>query len=450
MLSNQIAALLSQASLTAKVTNDVAEIVTMEAILITPVKQIKVLGVDAFQERGDFVRDRCDTLQISLRLQPGVYNDHVIPYRDDLEIHLFVSSADNSVMRQFVAVPLLDRDVRPESNNTDNNNMAAQDHMSMIPYMFQLIDKGFAKIKNWPVSNIYQMSNPADVLATVMEEETKKIGLTGYDVYKGIYMHRPVDNTNKYRQIIIPSGSRLVDVPGILQNHNEYGVYSKGLCCYYKQRNWWIVPLYNTTLADSHRRPLDIIRMPQNKIPDLKSTLYVSDVAITILAAGGARHHDGADIRKQNKGTGQRLVMGDAISGDTGYHYNNGRAITTRADSMQEYKLSDRKDGEEYVPLNPNPTGNVCAALTSNAINEGEVVEVEWRNGDVGYLEPGHPVRYQYMENDEQMKVRTGVLIGYRSDYKPITSNPVPSMKRTTILYLFLKRAAKYKAETTT
>lgn len=447
MLSNQIAALLSQASLTAKISNNIAEITTMEAILITPVKQHKVLGVDAFQERGDFVNDRCDTVQISLRLQPGVYNNEIIPYRDDIEIHLFVNSGSDSKMRQFMAVPLLDRDVRAESNNTDDNNMEAQNLMGIISYTFQLIDKGFAKIKNWPVSNIYQMSNPADVLATVMEEETKKVGLTSYDTYRGIYMHRPVDNTNNYRQIIIPSGSRLVDVPGILQNHNEYGVYSKGLCCYYKQRYWWIVPLYNTTLADTHRKPLDIIRVPQNKIPDLKSTFYASDIAMTIIAAGSARHHDGADVRKQNKGTGQRLVMGDAIAGDTGYHYNNGRAITTRADSMQEYKLSDRRDGEEYVPLNPNPTGNVCAALTSNAINEGEVVEVEWRNGDIGYLEPGHPVRYQYMEDSEQMKVRNGVLLGYRCDYKAITTNPVPAMKRTTILYLFLKRAAKYKVE---
>lgn len=449
MLSNQIAALLSQASLTAKISNNIAEITTMTAILITPKKQIKVLGVDRFQERGDFVNDRCDTVQIGLRLQPGVYNNDVVPYRDDLELHLIVESGENSKMRQFVAVPLVDRDVRPESNNTDHNNMDAQNFMALISYSFQLVDKGFAKLKNIQVSNIYQMSNPADVLATVMEEETKKASLTGYDSYKGIYMHKPVDNTNKYRQIILPSGTRLVEVPSILQDHNEYGVYSKGLCCYYKQNYWWMVPLFNTTLADTHRRPLDIIRLPQNKIPDLKSTFYASDVAITILAAGDARHHDGADIRKQNKGSGQRLIMGDAIAGDTGYHYNNGRAITTRADSMQEYKLSDRRDGEEFVPLNPNPTGNVCAALTSNAINEGEVIEVEWRNGDIGYLEPGHPVRYQYMEDDESMKVRNGVLIGYKCDYMPITSNPEPAMKRTTILYLFLKRAAKYKVEQT-
>uniref|UniRef100_A0AAU8KY72 Virion structural protein n=1 Tax=Pantoea phage Survivor TaxID=3232176 RepID=A0AAU8KY72_9CAUD len=449
MLSNQIAALLSQASLTAKISNDIAEMVTLSAIIITPKKQIKALGVDGMMEAADFVKSRCDVMQVSIRLQPGVYNDDIVPYRDDLEIHILVDSGSETKLRAFVGVPLLDRDVRAESNNTADNNMDAQNFMNMIPYKFQLIDKGFAKLKNVQVSNIYQMSNPADVLATVMEEETKKVGLESWDAFRGVYMHKPVDNTNKYRQIILPSGTRLVDVPGILQEHNEYGVYSKGLGCYYKQRYWWIYPLYNTTLAETYKRPLDIIRVPQNKIPDLKSTFYRSDVGMTIVAAGEARHSDGADIKKQNQGTGQRIIMGDAIAGDTGYHYNNGRAITTRADSLQEYKLSDRRDGEEFIPLNPNPTGNVCAALSINSMNEGEIVQVEWRNGDVGYLEPGHPLRYQYMENDEQMKVRTGVLLGYRCDYKPITTNPEPAMKRTTILYLFLKRAAKYKVEQT-
>lgn len=449
MLSNQIGALLSQAALTAKITNDAAEITTLSALIITPKKQIKALGIDGFVELADFVNARCDTIQISVRLQPGVYFDDIVPYRDDLTIQLYVDSGSTVKQRDFVAVPLIDRDVRSESNNTADNNMDAQNFIAMIPYKFQLIDKGFAKLKNIQVSNIYQMSNPADVLATIMKEETEKVGLESWDAFKNVYMHQPVDNTNKYRQIIIPSGTRLVDVPTLIQNHNEYGVYSKGLGCYYKQHYWWIYPLYNTFIVDQHKRPLDIIRVPQNKIPDLKSTFYKSDVGMTIIAAGGSKHTDGADVRKQNQGTGQRLVMGDAISGDTGYHYNNGRAITTRADSMQEYTLSERRDGEDFVPLNPNPTGNVCAALTENAKNEGEIIQVEWRNGDIGYLEPGHPLRYQYMEDDEQMKVRTGVLLGYRCDYKPITTNPEPAMKRTTILYIFLKKAAKYKNEQT-
>ena len=83
--------------------------------------------------------------------------------------------------------------------------------------------------------------------------------------------------------------------------------------------------------------------------------------------------------------------------------------------------------------------------MSENAMNEGEFIEVEWHNGDVGYLEPGHPVKYQYMGEGNDMVVRKGSLLGYRQDHLPITSRLEPDMKRVCKLLLFLKRQEKYK-----
>lgn len=449
MLANQIKNFLKQASNTAKYANNAAETVTMTVIIITPEGQYTAIGVEGFTELGDFIENRADAIQVKVRLQPGVYFNQIVPFRDDLVIQVLIDSETDKVIREFVGIPLIDKDVRSESNSTVATNLDALNEVNLVSYEFQLINKGFAKLRNIPVSNIYQMANPADVIATIMQEESQNAGMTGYEKFKGLYFHQPIDNLNKYKSISIPSGTRLMNVPLLLQTHNDYGVYTKGMCCYYKQNYWWIVPLFNTELVDTHPRPLDIIRVPENKIPDLDSTFYRSDTGMTIVAAGKSEHHDHADIRKMNQGVGQRLVMGDAVAGDTGYHYNNGRAITTRADSLQEYKLSDRRDGEEWIPLDPNPTGNLCKPFSQNAFNEGEVITVEWRNGDVGYLEPGHPVRYQYMYSEDEMIVRKGVLLGYRTDYIPITAYAKPMLKRTTILQIFLKRQAKYKADET-
>lgn len=446
MLSNQIQAFLKQASLTAKITNNPAETITIQAILITPEGQYTALGCERMVEAADFVSNSAETVQIRLRLQPSVYFDRIVKYRDDLRIQVIKDSGTDRLVTEYIGVPLVDRDVRAESNNTAAAQLDALDTTQLVAYEFQLLPPGFAEINNIPVSGIYPMSTVENVLATVMETETQKVNLTGYDKYKGMYFHRPVDNPNNYRQIIFPSGTRLKDVPRYLQNHNEYGVYSKGLGSFYKQNYWWIYPLFNTTLSDTHPRPIDIIRVPENKIPDLDHTFYRSDISMTVIACGTGTHKDRADIRKQNEGLGQRVVMGDAVAGDTGYHYNNGRAITTRADSMQEYKLSERRNGKEWTPIDLNPTGNVCAPMSVNALNEGEIVEVEWRNGDTGYLEPGHPLRYQYMHDDDTMTLRRGVLLGYRTDYIPITTQVTPMLKRTTILKIFLKRQEKYKA----
>jgi hypothetical protein len=345
---------------------------------------------------------------------------------------------------------LIDKDVRTESNSSIANNLDSLNETNLVEYQFQLMEKGFAKLRNVGVSNIYQMANVQDTLISVMDESTRAIELTGLDEYRGMSFFMPVDNVNNYRQIIFPSGTRLIDAPQYVQDHNEYGVYSKGLGSFYKQNQWWIYPLFNTDRVDTHPRPIDLIRVPENKIPDLDATYYRSATALTIISTGKANHRDNADIRKQNEGVGQRFINGDAIAGDTGYHYNNGRSVSTRADSMQEYKTSERRNGNEWIPINPNPTGNLMAGLSENAANEGELVTIEWRNGDTGYLEPGHPLTYQYLYDDDSVIIRKGVLLGYRTDYIPITSDIKPMLKRTTILTLFLKRQEKYKTDTTT
>lgn len=444
MISSQIATVLKQAQLTATISNSVAETVYITAVFITPTGQYTALGVERMMNSADFIESRAEHILMRARLQPGIYFDQLVKYRDALTCQVIISSGTSRIMKEYVAVPLVDKDVHTESNNTMENKTDALNTTNLVPYEFQLIDKGYAKIRNFPVSNIYMMANVRDALITVMEQGTQAIGLTGYDKYKGLELYEPVDNTNNYRQIIFPSGTRLKDVPQFLQQHNEHGVYSKGMGSFYKQNHWWIYPLYNTERVKTHPRPLNLIRVPENKIPDLSSTFYVTPTALTIILTGKANHQDHADIRKQNEGVGQRMIMGDAIAGDTGYHYNAGRAITTRADSMQEYKLSDRRDGEEWIPINPNPTGNVMVGLSENARNQGEILEVEWRNGDTGYLEPGHPLTYQYFYDDDTVYIRRGVLLGYRNDYIPITSDVRPTLKRTTILTIFLKAQDRY------
>lgn len=444
-LNSQIEGFLKQAGIVEKKSDKLIDSTRIKAVIITPKAQFKALGVTHFTELADFIYNRAEVLAIKLRLQPSIYFDHVVTYRDDLCIQVIMDSESDMVIREYAATPMNDKDLRAQGNHSQQANLDAYDETNMVEYEFQLIDKGYNTLKNIPVSENYMMCKPGDVLPLVMETYSKQVKMPSGVKYKGLYLHQPIDNQNTYRQILIPQGTRLIDVPSYLQAHDEYGVYSKGLGSFYKQGYWWVYPLFNTELADKHYRPIDIIRVPQDKIPTLDMTFVKTANALTIISTGYSEQSDNADIRKQNNGVGKRLVMADAIAGDTGYHYTKGRAVTTRADTLQEYKLSDRRNGQEYVPLDLTPTSNVSLAMSENAMNEGEFVEVEWHNGDVGYLEPGHPVKYQYMGEGNDMVVRKGVLMGYRQDHLPITTGLEPDMKRVCKLLLFLKRQEKYK-----
>lgn len=443
-----ISSLLRQAKITSAISNKIAESTRLDAIFITPVEQIKAIMVQGFSESADFIQNRSEMIGLTVQLQPGVYQDKILKYRDDLTVQIVSATESDVRVREFVAIPLADNDPRAASNSAVNANFSAQDSIAMVSVQFQLMDKGFAKMKNLEVSDNFAMSDVESVMRVMMQEISSKLEFDPDAKFKGMFMHTPIDNVNRYRQILFPTGTKFINLPLYLQNHEEYGVYSKGLGSFYKQGWWWIYPTFNTTLVETHHRPIDLIRFPKDKAPTLESTLYVSDDAITILSTGDAKHSDVSDIRKQNKGVGSRVVMGDSVSGDQAYHYSKGQAITTRQESLQEFKLSARKDGEEYVPIDLTPTGNICRALSMSSVNEGEFLTVPWINGDTGYLEPGHPVRYQYMSDNDQMTTRHGVLIGYRTDYVPVTAGPVPKMKRTSVLHVFLKRQERYKAET--
>lgn len=445
-LNAHLQGFLKQASLAATHKVSIADSTRLSAIVITPVRQISAIGVELFSEAADFIKSAREQVGIRLRLQPGVYFDQIVPYRDDLIIQVFVDSGSNRVLREFVGIPIVDRDLRAEGQLSTMSNLGNYDAMSFTAYDFQLMDRGFAKLRNITISENYLMANPGEITSLVMDKRTKEADLGSAPAYKGLSMHKPIDNVNTYPQVHIPYGTRLVDVPRLLQNHNEYGIYSKGLGSFYKQNYWWIYPLFDYNLADKHHRPLDIVRVPQDKIPSLDYTFYMSADALTIISTGDGNQHDGSDIRKQTSGVGKRVLMGSAVAGETGYNYTEGRAVITRADTMQEYKLSDRRDGNELITFDAKPTGNLCLAMSENALNEGEFVDVEWQNGDVGYLEPGHPVRYQYMGDNGTMIVRRGVLIGYRSDYKPVTGGISQSFKRACVLHLFLKRQDKFRA----
>lgn len=445
-LEAQIKGFLKQARLTDKHKVNLSLTIELNAVIITPKKQINVISITHFTEIADMINARSEKIGIKLKLQPSVYFDEIIPYRDNLTIQVIADTEQQRIVREFVIIPTNDRDLRTEGQVSNVGNMKGFDNVSLAEYEFQLMDKGFSKLRNIQISENFLMNNPGNVLKLVMDYYSKKVDMKDCPPYKGLYIHEPFDNINNYNQILIPEGTRLIDVPKYLQTQNEYGIYSKGLGAFYKQNYWWVYPLYNTTLCETHHRPVDIIKVPQDKIPTLDYTFYRSDVSMTIIATGQSSHDDNADIRKQNTGVGKRVVLGTAVSGETGTHYEKGRAVITRADALQEFKLSSRGDGNEYIPIDPNPTGNLCAALSQNSINEGEIVQIEWHNGDVGYLEPGHPVRYQYIGPDDTLIIRKGVLVGYRQDYLPINNGLKPTLKRTCVLSLFLKRQEKYKS----
>lgn len=436
MIDIMVKKLIAQAHQVAGMGKKAAEQVKYQAVFVTPNGSFKTLGVEGYAEFADFAHARSTDITIRIRMRPSMYINNLLPHNDNLILQLITTDLTNNLVREFVANPLLDTDIRSEGNSSAHADIEGISEASIQTYEFQLLDPVYAKARTIETSYIGLMGTVDTVLSILYEREMRKAGFSKLE-YQTLVMDTPVDNTINYSAITIPEGIRLTKLAHFLQDSEKYGVYSKGLGCFFTQKRWWIYRLYDLYKYDSHPSPIDIIRLPQDKAPTLEYTFFVTDTGLTILSTGDAQQYDGSDIERQNNGVGMRLVNPELVGGNAGVRINAGRAIKTRVDSLAEYQTVERGNGNDYVPLNPTPSSNVNKYASLNAPGDGSTISVTWHCGDPGYLEPGAPIRYQFMGASNRMETRRGVLLGYRMDTKVIDPMTL-LMKRSVTLIIFL------------
>ena len=355
MIDLMVKSLIRQAKQVEGMGQKAAESVKYLAVFITPEGNFKTLGVDGYAELGDFVNNRSADIEVSIRMQPSMYINKLLPYKDNLKVQFITTDYTSQIVTEYTAIPLLDTDVKVEGNNSIHSDVDGFSQVTFHRYRFQLLEPIFAKMRTVELSHISLMGNVENAISLIVDGETKKAITDTQFVYNGLILDTPISNDTLYKALVFPEGTRAINLPVIIQEDERYGVYDKGLGFYFKQRRWWCYKLYDLNKYDRHPKTIDIIRLPQDKAPTLQFTFFITEVGLTILSTGESSQKDFTDITKQNNCVGARLIQPSLISGETGLHYNAGRAIKTRADSMAEYAMSPRKSGDDFIPVNQIP-----------------------------------------------------------------------------------------------
>jgi len=402
---------------------------TTEAMAVTPTDQIELVIPNGMVNWSDFAKGRTDNLQIQVNIQPGVYQTKILPHKDNLFIEVTKRIGLSQTMRRYRATPLADNDPSMVGNNTATANLAGKDDINLVTVSFQLLETGYSLLKGELVSDNFLMATLDKVLTTIWEEYGRQLRLDGADTWKGVDIEYPFDNDRVFPRVTIPSAVPLVDLARWIQEHDEFGFYSKGLGSYYRGGRVYIFPLMKLGRYDTARKTVDIYRLPENIMPTVDNSFFIEGNKMTILATGGASMNDGRDIKRQNEGVGYRAVSPDAITGLTGYYYNKGQAATTRADSMSEYQTGQRGSGEEIIPVFSKPTNNLCKLFTKNAVNDGMEQYIEWHNSFAEWIDPATPVRYFYMEGENQLTYREGTILNIYSEDRMDTQALTPKFK---------------------
>lgn len=410
----------------------------MEATVVTPNEQIPLLIPSGFARQCLFISGRSDDATLIAQTQPGVYTNRILPFRDNLIIEIVERQNASQIKYRFRAIPLSGNNPQMQGGHTGLADLSTKDDMNMITVEFQLLELGFAKIRNEPVSDIYLMSTLDNVIHDKLVESGEQLGLTGPDAWKGVDIEYPIDNDRVFKQIVIPFGNRLIDLAEFLQMNDEYGIYNTGCGMYYRKGQWRIYPLYRMGRYEKARRVLNVYRLPENVFPTLHNTWIADDKSITVFSTGGAVNTETTDIDRQEHGVGKRIITTDAAMGETGRYYNKGVAVTTREDSLSEYKTVSRASGEEWVPTVLTPTGNICKHLSENAQNDLSITGVAWHNSNAALIDPAMPVRYYYMSGSDALMYREGSVGGIKTEYHKDTESVSPIFREHSAISLLI------------
>jgi len=412
---------------------------TLTAMIITPDnQQIELILPKGMARFSMYALNRSDDLRIKGQLQPGVYMSKVLKNKDNLYLEVTERKGLVQTTQKYRATPKGDANPQMEGNSVKLANMDAKDYLNLVEVEFQLMEPGYAILKNKIVTDKHLMADLRTVLYYQLIKFGKQLDLIGEDAWRGVDIEEPVDNVRIYPYVDISPPIPLKDLGNWLQNNDQFGFYSKGFGMYYRKGMWYIFPLFKMGRYETARKVLNIYRVPQDVFPTLEVTHYTEGKVTTILATGDAKQIAGTDIVKQNKGTGKRIISPDAIMGETGGTYNKGVHLSTRADTLSEYQTSKRGSGEDVAPFSDEPTNNLAKHLSANAFNEGTLETIQWMNSDHSKLEPGMPVRFFYMTGDV-LSYKEGTLLGARTEHVRDKQTPQDlNFRQSTALSLFL------------
>lgn len=388
------------------------------AMIITPNEQIECQAFNSLSFSDDYFSSTNTHITVSLKLQPAVYKNRILPYLRELYIVLVRIVGNEQFNSYYKLIPLDVADLEKTGGSTSQVNPMLTSLVNFVDVKFQLIDTLFDKIKNVLVGGTYLASTVEDVLYTTYDLYMSRIELSSNESYEGLDVEEHIDNDTTYSYITIPQGTKLTNVGRFLQNDTNYGVYNQGLGTYWFNKFMMIYPLFRLGKFDEEEEKLMIIRVHKDITPAAENTFISSNGFTQILLIGDVNFSNTTDLNRQNKGVGKRVINAGVVSGEQGVYAENGRAIKTREDTLIEFKTSEREDEDkEYVPFSDDITSNSCKHISEAILNDMEYMSFVWSNSNYWLLKPSMPVMYYYINSDSEVMVQEGVLISHNTTF---------------------------------
>jgi hypothetical protein len=377
---------------------------------------MKVISVDAI---SDFEMNYTDEITLTCVISGGTYANQIYPFQDDLDITITkspvgeVGSAPDPnspvVVTRYQATLLDQGDPQIEGNQMGSMSQEALDLSNLLTVKFQLIDKSLEQIRMSGIGGIWRQTTMQDFIRGVMTKCSQDVQVDQTAKVQGVDMVKP-SNQNVMEHIIIPHGTRLVDVPNYVQEKCG-GIYSAGLGCYMQNGFWYVYPCYDTTRLPTATKTATVILLPPNKFTNIERTYRISGSdGLVILATGQVKFRGDSTPQQLNHGNGIRFTDASKFMDQFAVTDKN-VALAARGNINNEFLSVARPNGLNNVQQARNSiTANPFSAASDLARRNGSVIAAVWENSNSALLAPNTMVTVMWLEDDTVQSLQ-GVLL---------------------------------------
>lgn len=412
-------------------------------------KPLKITNIDFVR---DYEQNAADEGSINITMGMGMWYKILQPYRDYLELVLkripqkeedrTDDEDQEEEIEVFYAIPKIDPSQVGTSSMMDKYSRHDLDSKGLVDIEFQLLDLSTEKLRAITVGGIFRKVKPEDLIKGILAKETEDVMLGDDGPAVETIKMTKADNTEQREHILIPQGTKLLDVPHYVQRFCG-GVYSTGINIYLQNKDWYIFPPYNLKRLEEENRTLTILKIPDMVYDDAERTYRKDGDKLIIMATSDSQFDDKGDEDFKVDGNGIRFADARFFM-DSLVETKDNKAIAKRSKINHEFLFKEMKINDEQnnnVQLSQQAIhANPYFENTRLALREGNYIAFRWKNSDASMLYPGMPVKILYMKNDELKEMRGSLLKAHLSvqlSNKGITSN---DYRQQTALFVYAKK----------
>jgi hypothetical protein len=371
----------------------------------------------------DFTKQMGDNHFITLKIGGVTYREIIEPNKHKLKMRVQRElksdnphSRERGLIRSDVYEAYLTdaTNLKLSSNSRSDLDRGIEEASGLLDITFQLVEPELFYLINKDTAGSYPNTDPVSVLCsqlmgTLRNRETTS-GLNDKH-YKGVRGLRflPSQNDKTYKNIIVPTGTRLKSLPRMLQN--RYGIYSAGIGTYYQTGYWYVYSLFDFTRFPKAERTLSIYNVPPEELPTIDTSFSVRDTNTFILSTGFSVSDNQATKAADRAGDGLKFTPSDVLEGQM-FTASGNRVKPKGSETSRVIGVKKSERGVQNIRhVDGRYTDNPFPYLSKQAESKVEFVRVKWVNCDPAIVSPAMPVRVFYA-NGEDLEYVEGSLVG--------------------------------------